>query len=532
MPARMMPARIRLSSLSLAATLGLGCLTASAAPPAPQWQTVASHAGSSVELDKSRIARLKGGQTSAWTRLSLDAPRLDFENKIRYSAVEALNHYDCAKSSFATQQRIYLLDGREMRSEKVKGPQLPAQPDSLDARMLDEVCKPRSVAEMRETAAKLATLVAPPEESPARAMHAEMVTDGETAPARTVKVADAPAPAPTAASGEKPRFFDVPAIDKSKAEDPFKNKAQPAAPAAKEVAKQAAPVPPPAPSAASPVARIAPKPKAVPAPEPAPVPEMSRQQRELLLATSGPRKAAARQEAAEKKPTEHDYAGVPWAYAGLGAPEHWGKLPGGALCGAGKRQSPIDIRGGIRVDLETIRFDYRPSLFRIADTGRTVQVDVGEGSGLTVMGRTYALSHIQFHRPAEERVNGRTYEMSAHLLHQDLDGNLAVLAVLMERGAEHPSIQTLWNHMPLETGMALSPPNVTFDPNKLLPAKREYYTYMGSLTTPPCTENVLWMVLKEPIPVSPEQIAIFARLYPNNARPVQPTHDRLVKESR
>jgi carbonic anhydrase len=86
--------------------------------------------------------------------------------------------------------------------------------------------------------------------------------------------------------------------------------------------------------------------------------------------------------------------------------------------------------------------------------------------------------------------------------------------------------------MPLEVGIQLEPPNVMVDLNKLLPAKRDYYTYMGSLTTPPCTENVLWMVFKEPIPVSPEQIAIFARLYPNNARPVQPAHDRLIKESR
>ena len=184
-----MPARI---SLSLVVTLGLWSLAAHAASPPAQWQLVASQTGSSVELDKNRIARLKGGQTSAWTRLSLDTPLLDFENKFRYSAVEALNHYDCAKGSFATQQRIYLLDGREMRSEKVKGPPLPAQPDSLDARVLDEVCKPRSVAEMRATAARLAAAAAaaPSEEAKPRAMHAEMVTDGEASPPRTVKVAD------------------------------------------------------------------------------------------------------------------------------------------------------------------------------------------------------------------------------------------------------------------------------------------------------------------------------------------------------
>ena len=251
-----------------------------------------------------------------------------------------------------------------------------------------------------------------------------------------------------------------------------------------------------------------------------------------MLATSGPRKLVAKKDAGETKPQELDYSHVHWGYSGAGAPEHWGKLPGSALCGFGKRQSPIDIRGGIKVDLEPIRFEYGITQFRIADTGRTVQADVGDGFRITIMGRTYALAHIHFHRPSEERVNGKTYEMSAHLVHRDIDNNLAVIAVMMERGAEHPTIQTLWNHMPLEVGIELEPPNVTIDLNKLLPAKRDYYTYMGSLTTPPCTENVLWMVFKEPIPVSPEQIAIFARLYPNNARPVQPAHDRLIKESR
>lgn len=548
-----MTARI---SLSLVVALGLGSFATQAASPAAQWQVVATQTGSRVELDKNRIARLKGGQTSAWTRLSLDTPLLDFENKFRYSTVEALNHYDCAKGSFATQQRIYLLDGQEKRSEKVKGPLIPVQPDSLDARVLDEVCKPRSVAEMRATAAKLAAVAAQAEEAKPRAMHAEMVTDGEASPPRTVKVADA-SPTPSAlppVAGEKPRFFDKPAIDTSKAEDPFKNKAAPPvtpaatppvtppatppAPSAKEAAKQifsqaAKPTPQPAPqpaprATAAPVARA--EAKQVPT---STIPQdLSRQQRELMLATSGPRKLVAKKDAGETKPQELDYSHVHWGYSGAGAPEHWGKLPGSALCGFGKRQSPIDIRGGIKVDLEPIRFEYGITQFRIADTGRTVQADVGDGFRITIMGRTYALAHIHFHRPSEERVNGKTYEMSAHLVHRDIDNNLAVIAVMMERGAEHPTIQTLWNHMPLEVGIELEPPNVTIDLNKLLPAKRDYYTYMGSLTTPPCTENVLWMVFKEPIPVSPEQIAIFARLYPNNARPVQPAHDRLIKESR
>ena len=163
--------------------------------------------------------------------------------------------------------------------------------------------------------------------------------------------------------------------------------------------------------------------------------------------------------------------------------------------------------------------------------GHTIQVNVAEGQTMRIMERTYMLLQFHFHKPAEERVNGRSYDMVAHLVHKDADGKLAVVAVLMEKGSEHPLIQTLWNNLPLEQGMLVSPA-APIDLNKLLPEKRDYWTYMGSLTTPPCTEDVLWMVMKQPLPVSPEQIAIFGRLYPHNARPVQPSNNRLIKESR
>ncbi|MEW6512826.1 MAG: carbonic anhydrase family protein [Pseudomonadota bacterium] len=372
-----------------------------------------------------------------------------------------------------------------------------------------------------------ATALAADEGRP-RIMHAEMVTAGDARPARAVKVADSPAPA-AEVPAPKPRMFDMPLIDKSKAEDPYKNAPPPAPPPAKPVA--AAPAPKyatPAPAVPAPAARPVLK-----LPELSAAQELTRQQREMMLATSGPRKGVAkpRAEVAEK-PVVQDYSNVRWAYSGLGAPENWAKLPGNKLCGTGQRQSPIDIRGGIRVDLEQIQFDYRPTQFRITDTGHTVQVDVAEGNNLGVLGRQWQLTHIQFRRPAETRVNGKTYEMSAQLVHRDYANNLAIVSVLMERGMEHPLIQTFWNHMPLDTGMSVEPPNVAVDLLKLLPERRDYYTYMGSQTMPPCTENVLWMVFKEPIMVSPEQIGIFARLYPHNARPVQPTHDRLIKESR
>ena len=230
------------------------------------------------------------------------------------------------------------------------------------------------------------------------------------------------------------------------------------------------------------------------------------------------------------KPESFDH--VHWAYEGRGGPENWGKLgPENKLCDTGTRQSPIDIREGIRVDLTPIVFSYRPSHFRIIDNGHTIQASMSDNR-ITVLGKDYELLQLHFHRPSEERVNGRNFDMVAHLVHKSFDGKLAVVAVLMERGSENPFIQTLWNYLPLERNQDVFPPGVPVDLNQLLPAKREYFTYMGSLTTPPCSEGVLWLVMQNPIQVSPEQIGIFSRLYPNNARPVQPTNGRLIKESR
>jgi carbonic anhydrase len=223
---------------------------------------------------------------------------------------------------------------------------------------------------------------------------------------------------------------------------------------------------------------------------------------------------------------------VHWAYEGAGAPANWGKLRSEyATCGTGQRQSPIDIRDGIKVSLETIRFEYKPTQFRIVDNGHTLQVSVGEGMGMHVMGKRYELVQFHFHRPAEERVNGKLYDMVVHLVHKNDEGQLAVIAVLLEKGSEHPLIQTLWNNMPLEKDMDVTPTE-PIDLMQLLPETRNYWTYMGSLTTPPCTEGVLWMVMKQPLQVSPDQISIFSRLYRNNARPVQPSNGRLIKESR
>lgn len=241
---------------------------------------------------------------------------------------------------------------------------------------------------------------------------------------------------------------------------------------------------------------------------------------------SEPRRApAAKPAPAPKKKPEH------WSYHGEGGPEHWGHMKSEyALCSSGKRQSPIDIRDQIAVQLDPVQFDYKPSAFRVIDNGHTVQVNVAPGNSIEVMGRRYELQQFHFHRPSEERINGRQFDMVAHLVHKDLEGKLAVVAVLLDRGSAQPVVQQVWNNLPLEKNEELAAKS-SIDLNGLLPAERGYFTYMGSLTTPPCSEGVLWMVMKNPVSIAPNQIDIFSRLYPMNARPVQAAAGRMIKGS-
>jgi len=220
-----------------------------------------------------------------------------------------------------------------------------------------------------------------------------------------------------------------------------------------------------------------------------------------------------------------------WAYQGEGGPQTWGGLkPEFNLCSSGKRQSPIDIRDGIAVDLEPVQFDYRASAFRVIDNGHTVQVNVAPGNFITVGGKRWELQQFHFHRPSEERIDGRQFDMVVHLVHKDADGHLAVIAVLLERGSAQPIVQAVWNNLPLEKHQEV-PARGVIDLNRLLPPDHRYYTYMGSLTTPPCTEGVLWMVMQQPVQLAAAQIDIFTRLYPMNARPLQQASGRLIKQS-
>ena len=223
--------------------------------------------------------------------------------------------------------------------------------------------------------------------------------------------------------------------------------------------------------------------------------------------------------------------GTHWSYEGDSGPANWSKINvDWAKCGNGSRQSPVDIRDGMKVELEQISFDYHPSSFNVVDNGHTVQVGVSGGNYITVQNRMFELQQFHFHRPSEERINGKAFEMVVHLVHRDAEGRQAVLALLLERGAPQATIQTVWNNLPLEKFETMQP-TILLDPAEMLPARRDYYTYMGSMSEPPCSEGVLWLVMKQPVQASPAQMALFSRLYPLNARPIQPANGRIIKES-
>ena len=223
-----------------------------------------------------------------------------------------------------------------------------------------------------------------------------------------------------------------------------------------------------------------------------------------------------------------------WSYEGEAGPQAWGDLkPAFNVCAIGKRQSPINIEESatLRGPAEPLVFNYQPSSGTVVNNGHTIQVDLYGDNSVTVRDSTFKLIQFHFHHPSEERVNYKGFSMVAHLVHKNLEGQLAVVAVLLEAGAANALIDKVWTHMPLDAGDRVRLPTGLINMNELLPKDQRYYQFMGSLTTPPCTEGVLWMVLKQPTTVSPGQIRLFSQLFPNNARPVQAVNGRAVRDA-
>ena len=220
--------------------------------------------------------------------------------------------------------------------------------------------------------------------------------------------------------------------------------------------------------------------------------------------------------------------GAQWEYSGKAGPDNWAKLsPEFSAC-AGKNQSPINLTGFIEAELKPIIFEYKGNSAEILNNGHTVQINVPPASTIAVDGVRFELKQFHFHAPSENLIDGKSFPMEVHLVHADKDGNLAVVAVLFSEGKANKTLASAWAKMPKKEGEKLSmSPGVS--PLELLPPNRDYYRYNGSLTTPPCSEGVRWLVMKLPVSASKGQIEEFTHVmhHPNN-RPVQPLNARPV----
>jgi carbonic anhydrase len=232
---------------------------------------------------------------------------------------------------------------------------------------------------------------------------------------------------------------------------------------------------------------------------------------------------------AQQKPASSAH----WAYDGPEGPEHWGDLdPSFAACKSGTHQSPIDIKDAKLSELAPIQFNYKLVPLKIINNGHTVRVNYEPGSSITVNGISLPLTQFHFHHPSETEIDGQKYDMELHLVHEDpAAGRAAVVAILIKSGNENALFRDLLSHVPPKIGEEVEHKKIVINAADFLPADQSYYVFDGSLTAPPCSEPVKWYVLKNAIEASPSQIAAFAKLYPNNARPVQPLDGREVLES-
>lgn len=221
-----------------------------------------------------------------------------------------------------------------------------------------------------------------------------------------------------------------------------------------------------------------------------------------------------------------------WGYTGKTGPRFWGDLsPQYSLAKTGKHQSPIDLKGSVVQRLPKLTFDYKPSRIQLIYNGHSVQENEDPGGFGMVNGKQFQLQQFHFHSPSEHTIDGKQFPMEMHLVHQSEDGNLGVVSVLIEAGKHNKAFDPIWDMLP-NADLPSRNSEAKIDTMALLPKDYSYYSYDGSLTTPPCTERVKWAVLTTPVSLSMEQIVRFRSVIHGNNRPVQPLYGRKVTRSK
>ena len=220
-----------------------------------------------------------------------------------------------------------------------------------------------------------------------------------------------------------------------------------------------------------------------------------------------------------------------WGYTGDTGPSHWGELSDAyTVCTNGSEQSPIDLTKAIHGERPSLSLDYQNTPLKIKNNGRTIRVDYAPGSTIRLNGERFELRQFHFHAPSEHLDNGTPAAMEVHFVHQNPETQaLTVIGVLFKEGVPNTALQQIWNYMPEAAGIQTNVQD-SFNAASLLPANTEqFYRYQGSLTTPPCSEAVNWIVMKEAVPVAPIQVERFVQaIGERNARPVQPLNRRFL----
>nr|BBI97386.1 carbonic anhydrase [Enterobacter asburiae] len=222
-----------------------------------------------------------------------------------------------------------------------------------------------------------------------------------------------------------------------------------------------------------------------------------------------------------------------WSYEGEGSPQHWGEMDEAyKTCQSGMNQSPINIDSTAKAHLSPLQTHYVDGPVTLTNNGHTIQASeqADTRDTLTLDKQTWTLQQFHFHAPSENTVHGKRYAMEMHLVHKNAGGELTVVAVMFDKGAANPELEKLWRVMPQQAEQNVSIKQ-DLNLNKLLPKDKTYWRFSGSLTTPPCSEGVTWIVLKQPLTVSAEQLDRFTQtMHHDNNRPVQSLHGRVVVE--
>ena len=521
----------------LAAAATAGALMACAGAHAG-WQVVDTNSRVQTEVDLGTANR-KDGVVTGWVQHTFSKKATTQTGAyFVYRTMKEQVRLDCAQNTSTVLTRGYFDDdGSEIASIKGTGEPRAVMPDTPEQRVLARLCNPTSevVKASRAKVPSVTKVAADPR-----------FMDGPAPQARAGIIrasAESHAPAPAAAAIAKPaEKADAKPAEKGAGDaklvdirPSLKVEAEKTAAAAKDAQAAAKEAQTPAKEAQAPAAKMPAREvsnphdaRAMKARVGAPLPPEPAARTRVAMLTTGHGAAPAKaKEATGHVGHAHE---AHWDYEGEYAPYRWGDMkPDFANCKVGTRQSPIDIRNPVIGEVEPIRFHYEDVALKVTNNGHTIQVDYAPGSFILFGGNRYELVQFHFHSPSEERINGRSFDMVAHLVHKSAQGRLAVVAILLTVGNEQPMLQQVWNAMPGTRDRTRERLDVSINAKHLLPADQTYYSYMGSLTTPPCTEGVQWLVMKTPVEISRDQVSHFTALYPMNARPLQARNDRLIK---